>query len=201
MPRSSNGSLLSLFAYVAVVFVVHVPWDGVAVDPRAAPHVRCPQAMALVAVLGTTISPYLFFWQSALEVEDRLRRGALPLCVTPDAARTAVRAHSHRHDGRDGRFQSGGNLHHLRDRGNAERGRDDGHPDFRLKLPRRCARSGRAYLRAVCCRYHRDGAVGGSGVGRVRRLRARRGGEWPRRTRPVAVRKPGRFMPRSPYRR
>jgi len=40
-------------------------------------------ATALVAVLGTTISPYLFFWQSALEVEDRLRRGSLPLCLTP----------------------------------------------------------------------------------------------------------------------
>ena len=78
---------LSLFAYVAVVFAVHVPWER-ALLSTLVPHLTfdAPQAMALVAVLGTTISPYLFFWQSALEVEDRLRRGALPLCVTPHAA-------------------------------------------------------------------------------------------------------------------
>lgn len=42
--------------------------------------------MALVAVLGTTISPYLFFWQSAMEVEDRKRRKEAPLCLTPRSA-------------------------------------------------------------------------------------------------------------------
>jgi Mn2+/Fe2+ NRAMP family transporter len=43
--------------------------------------------MALVAVLGTTISPYLFFWQSALEVEDRKRRRVGPLCLAPQSAK------------------------------------------------------------------------------------------------------------------
>jgi Mn2+/Fe2+ NRAMP family transporter len=37
--------------------------------------------MALVAVLGTTISPYLFFWQAGQEVEEQHRRHAKPLCV------------------------------------------------------------------------------------------------------------------------
>ena len=36
-------------------------------------------AEALVAVLGTTISPYLFFWQAAQEVEEETRRHAKPL--------------------------------------------------------------------------------------------------------------------------
>ena len=78
---------LSLFAYVAVVFTVHVPWDR-AVLATLVPHLVFdgPHAMALVAVLGTTISPYLFFWQSSLEVEDRLRRGARPLCLAPQEA-------------------------------------------------------------------------------------------------------------------
>src|ERR1700710_2149216 len=78
---------VTLFAYVAVVFAVHVPWDQ-ALLATFVPHLNFngPQATALVAVLGTTISPYLFFWQSALEVEDRLRRGARPLCVTPHTA-------------------------------------------------------------------------------------------------------------------
>lgn len=78
---------LALFAYVAVVFSVHVPWDR-ALLATVVPHVAfdAPHAMALVAVLGTTISPYLFFWQSSLEVEERARRGGPPLCVTPRAA-------------------------------------------------------------------------------------------------------------------
>jgi NRAMP (natural resistance-associated macrophage protein)-like metal ion transporter len=75
---------LSLFAYVAVVFTVHVSWDE-ALFATLVPHLRLDavNATALVAVLGTTISPYLFFWQSALEVEDRNKRGARPLCRTP----------------------------------------------------------------------------------------------------------------------
>ena len=66
---------LSLFAYVAVVFTVHVPW-GEALFETLVPHIAfdSDHAMALVAVLGTTISPYLFFWQASLEVEDRQRR-------------------------------------------------------------------------------------------------------------------------------
>jgi NRAMP (natural resistance-associated macrophage protein)-like metal ion transporter len=79
---------LSLFSYVGVVFTVHVPWrDAVlaTVVPRlGAGH---EAAMALVAVLGTTISPYLFFWQSALEVEDRKRRAEAPLYLAPQSAR------------------------------------------------------------------------------------------------------------------
>ncbi len=78
---------VSLFAYVAVVFTVHVPWRR-ALFATVVPNLvlDADHAMALVAVLGTTISPYLFFWQSALEVEDRLRRGTPPLCVTPGIA-------------------------------------------------------------------------------------------------------------------
>ncbi len=78
---------LSLFAYVAVVLTVHVPW-GTALFATFVPHLSfgAGQAMALVAVLGTTISPYLFFWQSALEVEEKLKRRAPPLCVTPRLA-------------------------------------------------------------------------------------------------------------------
>jgi NRAMP (natural resistance-associated macrophage protein)-like metal ion transporter len=78
---------LSLFTYVAVVFSVHLPWSH-ALRATFIPHIlfNHDQAMALVAVLGTTISPYLFFWQSALEVEDQQRSGVPPLTVTPDAA-------------------------------------------------------------------------------------------------------------------
>jgi NRAMP (natural resistance-associated macrophage protein)-like metal ion transporter len=78
---------VSLFAYVAVALTTHVPWSR-ALLATIVPHLSfgAGQAMALVGVLGTTISPYLFFWQAALEVEDRLKRKALPLCLTPKLA-------------------------------------------------------------------------------------------------------------------
>jgi NRAMP (natural resistance-associated macrophage protein)-like metal ion transporter len=71
---------LSLLAYVAAVLVVHVPWS-MAVSGALFPHLSfdAEQVTALVAIFGTTISPYLFFWQSAQEVEDR--RGEKPLRV------------------------------------------------------------------------------------------------------------------------
>ena len=79
---------LSLFAYVAVVFAVHVPWNQ-ALLATLVPHLSLnhAEAMALVAVLGTTISPYLFFWQAGLEVEDGKRHGTQPLCLTPRLAK------------------------------------------------------------------------------------------------------------------
>ncbi|MGH9691781.1 MAG: NRAMP family divalent metal transporter [Candidatus Acidiferrales bacterium] len=61
----------ALFAYVGTAFVVHVPW-GAALRATAIPAISWTPDywMALVAVLGTTISPYLFFWQASEEAED-----------------------------------------------------------------------------------------------------------------------------------
>src|SRR4029078_3595229 len=61
----------SLFAYVGIVFTVHVNWKDVALGVFV-PHIgHTGEALTLVvAVFGTTISPYLFFWQSSQEVED-----------------------------------------------------------------------------------------------------------------------------------
>ncbi|MBC2667208.1 divalent metal cation transporter [Novosphingobium flavum] len=75
---------LSLFAYVAVAFVAHVPvleaLRGLTVPSFSFGK---EQAMALVAVFGTTISPYLFFWQAGQEVEEQHRRHVKPLMVSP----------------------------------------------------------------------------------------------------------------------
>jgi Mn2+/Fe2+ NRAMP family transporter len=78
---------LSLFSYVAVVFVADVPW-GIALKSLIVPHIDLtgPSAMAMVAILGTTISPYLFFWQAGQEVEEQHRHHAKPLCITPKTA-------------------------------------------------------------------------------------------------------------------
>ncbi len=79
---------LSLFAYVATVFVVDVPWLEVG-RQLILPNITLNAAYitAVVAVFGTTISPYLFFWQAEEEVEDEKERlGARPLIVAPEQA-------------------------------------------------------------------------------------------------------------------
>ncbi len=77
---------LSLLAYAAVLFVVHVPWGEVArrtVWPRFTPNAAA--AAVVVGVFGTTISPYLFFWQASQEVEDMEALGVRPLVRDPDS--------------------------------------------------------------------------------------------------------------------
>lgn len=85
--RVLKWTTLSLFSYVAVVFVVDVPW-GEALRSTLVPQFTFdqPHAMALVAIFGTTISPYLFFWQAGQEVEEQHRRHIKPLCVSPRRA-------------------------------------------------------------------------------------------------------------------
>ena len=64
-------STLVLFAYVGVLFAVHIDWLDVAtrvVMPRIS--FSAGWMTVVVAVFGTTISPYLFFWQTSEEVED-----------------------------------------------------------------------------------------------------------------------------------
>jgi NRAMP (natural resistance-associated macrophage protein)-like metal ion transporter len=72
---------LTLFVYVATAFTVKVPWDKAilsALWPN--PTFNLDYFLMVVAVLGTTISPYLFFWQASQEVEEMSqgrRRGPL----------------------------------------------------------------------------------------------------------------------------
>jgi Mn2+/Fe2+ NRAMP family transporter len=84
---------LSLLAYAAVLFTVHVPWGQVAlrtVWPRLT--LNSDTAAMVVAVFGTTISPYLFFWQASEEVEDmQARPAAAPLVRDARKAGTELR--------------------------------------------------------------------------------------------------------------
>ena len=66
---------LVLFLYVGVVFTVDIPWREVALGTLLPKVQFAPDyLMLLVAVLGTTISPYLFFWQASQEVEEMRRQ-------------------------------------------------------------------------------------------------------------------------------
>jgi len=79
---------LALLGYVATVLVVDVPWFQ-AGAAALVPHIQFkPEYIAtLVAVLGTTISPYLFFWQASQEVEEqRATPGHEPLREAPHQA-------------------------------------------------------------------------------------------------------------------
>jgi NRAMP (natural resistance-associated macrophage protein)-like metal ion transporter len=88
---------LVLLAYVVTAFVAHADWRTAAYL-TVVPHVEWSRSFfsVLVAILGTTISPYLFFWQAAQEVEEERamgrnlarRRGATPVELT--ACRTDV---------------------------------------------------------------------------------------------------------------
>ena len=89
-PRYSailKWTTLSLFTYVGVVLVAHVPWPH-ALRSLVVPELQfnAAYATAFVAILGTTISPYLFFWQAGQEIEEQRRRHVKPLCLTPGSA-------------------------------------------------------------------------------------------------------------------
>ena len=74
---------LSLFAYIAVLAVVHVDWTAVA-SALVMPNVQLSRDYlgGLVAIFGTTISPYLMFWQASEEVEETNELPASQRAVT-----------------------------------------------------------------------------------------------------------------------
>jgi NRAMP (natural resistance-associated macrophage protein)-like metal ion transporter len=78
----------SLFAYVGIVFTVKIDWHAVAIGALLPKFEATGEALTLiVAILGTTISPYLFFWQSSQEVEEEeADPKAAPLLEKPQQA-------------------------------------------------------------------------------------------------------------------
>ncbi len=79
---------MSLFAYVATVFIVKIPWTEV-LHYTFLPHISFNKdfLIVLIALFGTTISPYLFFWQASEEAEDEADTpGKLPLSQAPEQA-------------------------------------------------------------------------------------------------------------------
>jgi len=72
--------VLVLFAYPITAFIVGADWGRVARDTfvPSVPHSKAEWSM-LVAILGTTISPYLFFWQTSEEVEEEKEAGQITL--------------------------------------------------------------------------------------------------------------------------
>lgn len=78
-----------LFSYVATVFFVHVPWKhALAATFRPSIQFNGQYWATFIAILGTTISPYLFFWQASQETEEiRVNADEEPLKHAPQQAR------------------------------------------------------------------------------------------------------------------
>jgi len=84
---------LVLFAYIAAAFLARPDWSAVA-RSTLIPHVEWsrPYLTTLVALLGTTISPYLFFWQASQEVEEERAMGRRSVAARRGATDQELRA-------------------------------------------------------------------------------------------------------------
>jgi NRAMP (natural resistance-associated macrophage protein)-like metal ion transporter len=90
--RIFKWMVLALFAYIITAFVVHPPWAQVLkalVVPQI--HLNAGWLSTMVAVLGTTITPYLFFWQSSLMVEEDKEAGNTTLASRRGTNAEAIR--------------------------------------------------------------------------------------------------------------
>ena len=88
---------LSLFAYVFVAFLVDDVewWTALRSTFLPSSFFQRDTLMILVAVLGTTISPYLFFWQASEEVEEQWGEGRMPTKLTPTLRARMMRRLKH----------------------------------------------------------------------------------------------------------
>lgn len=84
---------LSLLAYAATLLVIEVPWGDVVIRTlRPTVSLEQDYIVVLVAVFGTTIAPYLMFWQASEEVDElALKPTSRPLRLVPDEASTEIR--------------------------------------------------------------------------------------------------------------
>jgi len=115
-----------LLAYVAVALVVHVPW-GTVLYRTFVPNfsMRSDYIVTVVAVLGTTITPYCFFWQSSQEAQDeRLDPSTHALIAGADQSDALGHLRG------DGILEPHRPVHHRQHSGDPERTRGHQYPDF-----------------------------------------------------------------------
>ncbi len=88
---------IALFAYIITAFLIGVPWGAVA-KATFVPHVEWSKSFLyiIVAIFGTTISPYLFFWETSNVVEDEIaehrlaQKGGIPRLTKPYLRRLRI---------------------------------------------------------------------------------------------------------------
>jgi Mn2+/Fe2+ NRAMP family transporter len=103
-----------LFVYVATAFTVAVPWLRVLHSTFLPSLSLDPNFLTMVvAIFGTTISPYLFFWQASQEAEESRLSHRSRYKARFEDGRQSVQADRPRHVGGDARFQCHRLLHHC----------------------------------------------------------------------------------------
>ena len=184
---------VTLFAYVAAALAVHVPWGKVAYNTLV-PHLiwSTDYLVAIVAVLGTTITPYCFFWQSSEEAEDeRIDPAAHPLREAPGEARaqiSRIRADTYLGMG----FSNLISLFIIiTTAATLERARADQHPNLGAGGRGAAADCRRVRVCRVRRRDHRHRFARRAGAGGLRRLCAGRGIRLADRAQPPAARRQG----------
>jgi NRAMP (natural resistance-associated macrophage protein)-like metal ion transporter len=82
-----------LFAYVASALLAHINWAEV-LHHSFVPHITWSkeQLLLICAILGTTISPYLFFWQTSQEVEEQIVQGKTTVVSRQGASKSDVKS-------------------------------------------------------------------------------------------------------------
>jgi NRAMP (natural resistance-associated macrophage protein)-like metal ion transporter len=82
-----------LFAYVASALLAHLKWGNI-VTHAIEPHLSFSreQVLLICAIIGTTISPYLFFWQTSQEVEEQIMQGKTTVKMRQGASKEDVRS-------------------------------------------------------------------------------------------------------------
>ena len=82
-----------LFAYVASALLAHLNWSNVA-HHAIIPHMTWSkdELLLICAILGTTISPYLFFWQTSQEVEEQIAQGKTNIASRSGASKSDVKS-------------------------------------------------------------------------------------------------------------
>lgn len=83
---------LVLFAYVLSALLAHLNWSSV-VKHVVVPSITFSkdQLLLICAILGTTISPYLFFWQTSQEIEDEIAQGETTIAQRQGSTKQEVR--------------------------------------------------------------------------------------------------------------
>ena len=175
---------LVLLVYVAAAFTIEVPW-GKVMAPTLFPALSIDRdyLLTVVAVFGTTISPYLFFWQASQEAEEsRLSFRRIAPYAGP-SGRSQLLGHLDRYLDRHGVLQSDRVLHHRHHGGDAERTRDHEDRDGFAGRGSVAAHRGRLDLRAVCRRHHRHRLACRARARRLGGLCGRRGLRLARKSR------------------
>ena len=142
---------LALLSYVVLVLTIHIPWREVATR-TVSPHfaLTTEYLTVVVAVFGTTISPYLFFWQASQEVEElNADPAAGALAHAPEGAADHLRRIKIDTYLGHGVLEHRRVLHHPRYRGDAQCRGHHRDPDLGSGCRGTAAAGGRVQLR--CC--------------------------------------------------